>query len=67
MPVKRSAPIFFVNSRIFASMVIVYSESSLSEDLQRTLLAALDEGVAALVESKFVSGLSSQTSIPSAP
>ena len=45
----------FVNSRIFASMVIVYSESSLSEDLQRTLLAALDEGVAALVESKFVS------------
>ena len=43
----------FVNSRVFASMVIVYSESSLSEDLQRTLLAALDEGVAALVESKF--------------
>ena len=42
----------FVNSRIFASMVIVYSESSLSENLQRTLLAALDEGVAALVESR---------------
>ena len=43
----------FVNSRVFASMVISYSESSLSEGLQRTLLAALDEGVAALVESKF--------------
>ena len=42
----------FVNSRIFASMVIVYSESSLSEGLQRTLLAALDEGVTALVESR---------------
>ena len=42
----------FVNSRVFASMVIFYSESSLSEDLQRTLLAALDEGVAALVESR---------------
>ena len=33
-------------------MVIVYSESSLSEGLQRTLLAALDEGVTALVESR---------------
>ena len=42
----------FVNSRIFASMVIFYSESSLSEGLQRTLLAALDEGVTALVESR---------------